>query len=246
MFVISWMREKFRRRFFWKYEMYQRDVFILATFSSFLLTFMGSDVYSQTPPDEIKGVEYRPKSNLKIEGGGNSQWYAELYLPHDLSDWEQLKSFAYSGGTMHIINAKLLDFSALRNYELGSEINIKIVDEKYLKMFEVGIDSQHVFRPCESDLGTSFGGFPGETYVGGLKFELSNSESIVVGVGQTSFFLGTWYGTNRRAFYSKPLAEALRRYFAEHPELSISINHEIYKQLSGDFLQDLPAVFHEK
>jgi hypothetical protein len=93
-----------------------------------------------------------------------------------------------------------------------------------------------------SDVARSFGAYGGGNYQGVLRFEFEDEPPLIVGVGKMNFYLDVWYGSNRQMFYSRPLAEALKRFLKSQ---DIAMPKDMYNNISGLRHMELPDIFGE-
>ena len=194
------------------------------------------------PPVEMKGGNYKPpndKSEIeKLPAHFKESFqFRELYLPTDLSDWERLKRME----EQPIQSVTVHGFWKLS--EGGKNVNIKIATDEALKQFQSGISPDYMMRPAESDIGRSGGAFGGGVYLGVIQITMQNGEKILIGVGHTNFFLDVYYGSVRQSFYSRPLAEALRRCLSAN---GMALPDKDYEDLSGLSRTKLPDEFDKR
>lgn len=160
-----------------------------------------------------------------------------ILLPADQSDWSRLRYLDRE----KIVSVRVFGFHHINDREV---IDATTNDPKYLKMFGAGIKSDAVLREPTSDIALSGGAYGGGNYQGVLRFEIKDEEPIIVGVGFCNFYLDVWYGSFRQSFYSRPLAEAVKRYLkSEH---QIEMPEEMYQRTSGLMKMKLPDCFNEQ
>ena len=161
----------------------------------------------------------------------------KVNIPADQSDWERLDLV---NSELEVKSVSIYGFEKLAR----ATVNDKVHRGALLEKFASGLNANYVFRPCVSDVGTAFGAPGVGVYLGVLKFEFVDSEPIIVGVGQTNFFLGKWYGSERQSFYSLPLSEALHDYLRQRFQIDLEPN--VRSGLAGNRYRKLPKVFEER
>lgn len=189
-------------------------------------------------PSDFLGADFKP-SEVPEELLNTEQGFfilRKLNVPSDQSDWERLGQIDFE---TDLKSVSIYGFQKIT----GTTLNERIQRAPLIRKFSSGLNDRYVFRPCVSDIGTTFGAYGGGTFLGILKFEFKDSPPLIVGVGQTSFFLGVWYGSKRQSFFSLPLSEAIHDYFRHR--FGIKLDLKIKERLAGKQYQQLPNIFSE-
>lgn len=185
------------------------------------------DVY--TPPDDTKSIGKKPTNKTEEQVQSHFK-LRTIYLPYDLSDWEQFDFHEER------------KIESVRIFILGKRkdrIDIIIKNPVTCKKFQLVLHSSYMFRPAVSDIGRSFGATGVGAMHGVLQVRFKGIEKpIIIGIAKMGFWLGRSYGTHRQTFYSKGLAVVLDQALKKHTEYKMPKN--IVEDQSGSHFFNLP------
>jgi len=196
------------------------------------------------PPKSLMGTPYDVSGWIKPPGEIGKRLlkrgYRELtiLIPPNQSNWNRLENL--DGSKLKSI--RLFGFGAMKG-DFDDTLDERILEEKRKKQFFSGLDYHVVLRKATSDIAGSSWASGGGNYLGVLRFDFDGEPPLIVGVGKANFFLDVWYGSDRQAFHSRPLAEALKRWLKDKHK--ISLKDEWYNELSGLNRMKLPKVFEK-
>ncbi|OHB73864.1 MAG: hypothetical protein A2V70_11425 [Planctomycetes bacterium RBG_13_63_9] len=147
-----------------------------------------------------------------------------MKIPDDISDWDSI-DFPEMG------TVRELRVYGFRELNSGKTLDLRSSDPIVFKTVEGCLRGGFPLRPAFSDIGVSTTADLGIDHLGILQIT-TREEKVIIGVSETKFYLGTWHGSNRQAFYSWGLAKQVDDLLFEATGKHLEKKH--FEALSGE------------
>lgn len=155
----------------------------------------------------------------------------------DLADWELLHLIQDSKNIQKI---RLYGFGRFAN---GNAIDWSTDKASVLKVVREGLSPNLVRRLPYSDLSNARWQVGGGAHLGVLEITV-NKKTIIIGVSQVGFYLGTWYGCSHHVFESWVLTKQLDMILKDIT--GKSFDKKTFATLSGEgWIEDSKAIFQK-